>query len=212
MGTTKQDLYTGALTALGDRKYLTSEQKTAIRALDNVYDKVVEECLTEGSWNFAMQTIKADADTGVEPSFGYSEVFAKPSDWLRTHMVSEDEYFAYPLLQYVDDENYWSADTTPIYARYVSNDTGMGWELSRWTINFQRYVELELALRVCLRLTQNHKLFDKIEKMRDKARRNAKNKDAMNEPSTRFRAPGGWTRARSSRSGRDRGNRNNLTG
>ncbi len=213
MGTTKQELYTSALHEIGERKVLITEDVTARRILDNVYAKVLEECLEAGSWNFAMETIKAESDTGIEPNFGYTEVFAKPSDWVRTHGVSEDEYFAFPLLQYYDDSNFWSSNNSPIYIRYVSNDTGMGLDLTRWPQSFTRYVELELASRICLRLTQSKSLTAEVKKERDKARRNAKNHDTMNEANPKFAPPGSWTRSRSGQIGRgDRGSRSSLTG
>jgi hypothetical protein len=160
-----------------------------------------------------METVKADADTGVTPEFGFSEVFAKPSDWVRTISISEDEYLNFPLLQYYDDVNYWSADVTPIYIRYVSNSTSLGLALTRWPPTFTRYVELELAERVSYRLTQNASLREEIGKRRDRARKNAKNQDSLNEPQPKFPPPGSWTLARGGRIGRrDRGSRNSLTG
>jgi hypothetical protein len=209
---TRQKLLTGALKALGERRFDTGDGAKPVRAFNDVYDEVLEECLQEGSWNFAMETIKADADTGVDPNFGYTEVFAKPSDWVRTHAVSQDEYFAYPLLHYYDDERYWSADSTPIYVRYVSNDTGLGNELSRWPASYRRYVELELALRIAPEITQSSTIIQQVEKQRDKARTNARNKDAMDEANPKFAPPGTWTRSRTSRTGGDRGSRNSLTG
>jgi len=210
---TRQQLYTGALYELGSRKVLTTENVEARRALDDVYDEVVAECLEAGSWNFAMETVQLDADTGVTPNFGYTKVFAKPSDWVRTYAISGDEYLHYPLMQYYDDSNFWSADTTPIYVRYVSDDTGLGLDLTRWPTSFVRYVELELAVRVCMRLTQDKGLWDMLEKKRDKARKNAKNKDAMDEPNPKFKPAGSWTESRYGRSGwGDRGNRGRLTG
>jgi hypothetical protein len=211
--TTKQRLFTGALYELGSRKVLTTENVKARRALDDVYDEVLEECLEAGSWNFAMETVKVDADTGVTPNFGYTEVFAKPADWVRTHAISADEYFSHPLMHYYDDVNYWSSDTTPLYVRYVSNDTGLGLELNRWTAAFTRYVELELACRVCMSLTQDRGLRQELEAKRDKYRRKALNHDAMNEPNPKFKPPGAWTESRSGKTGSgDRGSRNNLTG
>jgi hypothetical protein len=210
---TKQQLYTGALYAIGQRKFLTTESHESRRALDDVYDAVIAECLEAGSWNFAMETVKLAADTGVTPNFGYTEVFAKPSDWIRTYGISGDEYLRHPLLQYYDDSNYLSADSTPIYLRYVSNDTGLGLDLTRWPASFTRYVELELASRVCFRLTQDKALTGDVMDMRDKARRRALNKDAMDEPGAKFKPAGSWTSSRYSRSGwGDRGSRNNLTG
>lgn len=210
---TKQGLYNEALIALGERKTLITESSESRRALDDVYDNVLQDCLEESSWNFAMETVQLDADTGIEPSFGYTEVFAKPTDWLRTHAISTDENFDFPLMRYYDDGDVWSADESPIYVRYTSNDTGLGLELTRWTRHFARYVELELASRVCLRLTKDKKLKEYIDMERDKARLRAKNSDAMDEPNPKFKPAGSWTTSRIGRSGfGDRGRRNSLTG
>lgn len=211
---TKLQVWNGALVALGsDRLSDTGENVEAGRELTAAWDQVVAECLASGSWNFGMESIQADADTGVTPSFGYTKVFAKPTDWVRTIAISEDEYFSFPLLHYVDDSNFWSADNSPIYVRYVSNDTGLGLDLNRWTANFTRFVELELADRVCLKLTQSDSLKDGIEKRRDKARKRALGLDAMNEANPKFPPPGSWTQARTGRIGRgDRGSRGSITG
>lgn len=211
---TKLGLYNGAMIAIGHRRLSdTGEAVEAGRELTAVYDQVVNECLSAGSWNFAMETIKVVSDTGVTPSFGFTEVFAKPSDWLRTMAVSEDEYFTYPLTQYYDDASFWSASTSPIYVRYVSNDTGLGFELNRWTPNFTRYVELELAARVCLKLTASASLEDQVEKKRDKARRRALNSDVMDEAQPKFAPPGSWAMSRGGRiSRRERGNSGSFTG
>lgn len=213
MTATKLKLINAALAELGNREIGdTGDAVEDARVMTRFYDDVVEDCLTAGSWNFAMETIQADADTGVTPSFGYGMVFAKPTDWLRTIAVSGDEYFSYPLTEYVDDVNYWSADLTPIYVRYVSNDTGLGLELTRWPRTFQRYVELELAYRTCERLTQNATKREAIEKIRDRARRNALGQDAMNQAQPQFPPPGSWTLSRRGRTGNDRGSRNKLIG
>lgn len=211
---TKLGVINGSLVELGNERITdTGEDIKAARETTAVWDDVVEECIASAHWNFAMETIKAAADTGVTPDFGFSEVFAKPSDWVRTSAVSEDEYFTYPLIHYYDDDNFWSADVTPIYFRYVSNDTGLGLDLTRWPAKFSRFVSLELAERVCLTLTQNNSLKEDIGKKRDKARKEAKNIDAMDEPQPRFAPPSSWTQARWGRSsGRDRGRRGTLIG
>lgn len=210
----KLEIFNAALDELGHEILSdTGEGNRAAQVLARRYDSVVADCLAEASWNFAMETIKADSDTGVEPAFGFRQVFAKPSDWVRTIAVSEDEYFTYPLLQYYDDANYWSADNSPIYIRYVSNDTGLGLEMSRWPAAFRRYVELELAARSCMSITQNASLSERLEDLRDKARKLAKNIDAMNEATPRFPPPSPWTQARWGRQGRgDRGRRGSLIG
>jgi hypothetical protein len=211
---TRLGLWNAALQELGSERLSdTGDPVKAGRELTFIHDQVVAECIASGSWNFAMETVQLDADTGVPTSFGFTEVFAKPSDWVRTIGVSLDEYFAYPLTQYYDDDNFWSADNTPIYVRYVSNDTGLGLDLSRWPADFTRFVALELADRVCMALTQNASLKEQIGDRRDKARKKAKNIDAMDENQPKFPPPGSWTQARWGRSaGRDRGSRGRLTG
>lgn len=210
---TKLKLFNGALIEMGHKPVVdTGEAVVSARTLVRVYDQVVEECLADASWNFAIETIKSDADTGVEPNFGYKEVFAKPSDWLRTFAVSGDEYFSFPLLHYFDDSNFWSADQSPIYVRYVSNDTGLGLDLTRWPALFTRYVELELCERTVYKLTQSVELKKEIEEKKKKAALKAKNVDAMDEVNPKFPPPSSWTTARSSRNRGDRGSRSNLTG
>lgn len=211
---TKAGLFNNALVELGHRPLAdTGEPVEAGRLLNQFYTQVVNECLAAGSWNWATETIKADADTGLTPAFGFTEVFPKPVDFVRTVGLSQDEYFNRPLLHYYDDINFWSADSTPVYVRYVSNDTGMGLELGRWPANFTRYVELELASRVAPKLTQNAGEREAIEDKRDKARRRALNVDAMNEPNPKFAPSGSWTSSRGGRIGRgDRGSRGSLTG
>lgn len=211
---TKLGLFNAALLELGhDALSDTGEAIEAGRLLNQQYSQVVEECLSSGSWNFAMETIQADADTGVTPNFGFAKVFAKPSDWLRTHAVSADENFGLPLLQYYDDMNFWSADYSPIYIRYVSNDTGLGFELNRWTPAFARFVSLELATRVGMKISQSESKLEEVRKERDRARRIALNQDCMNEPNPKFAPLGSWNSSRSGRFGnRERGNRGSFTG
>ena len=208
---TKAGIFNGAMLELGHRAMAdTGEPVEAGRDLNRHYSRVVNDCLAAGSWNFAMETIKAVADTGVTPNFGFTEVFAKPSDWVRTFGVSQDERLSIPLLQYYDDANFWSADMSPIYVRYVSNDTGLGFELTRWPAAFTRYVEMELALRVAPKVARSEA--ERVEGLRDKAKRNALGQDAMNENQPKFPPMGSWNSARGGGRGGDRGNRGSLTG
>lgn len=211
---TKIELFNAALDELGETAVSdTGEPIEAARILVRRFDRVVADCLAAGSWNFAMETIQADADTGVTPTFGYAEVFAKPSDWVNTVAISGDPYFTFPLTQYFDDVNFWSADFSPIYVRYVSNDTGLGLDLDRWTPAFTRFVELALADRVAVKITQSETTKQRVEKNLKMARTAALAQDALNEPQPKFPPPGSWTQSRTGRIGlRDRGSNNKLIG
>jgi hypothetical protein len=213
---TKLEVFKAALSELGDYSINdTGAAEPAARVLVARWDRTVADCLSEASWNFAMEDVAIDGDTGlitarVGPRYG----FAKPGDWVRTVAVSQDEFFTVPHLAYYDDGGIWKADDTPIYVRYVSNDTGAGLYLPLWTPSFTRYVELELAVRACMRITQDKSLKRELEDGRDKARKTAKNQDAMNEVQPKFAPAPSWTTARWGRWGghRDRGSSGNLTG
>lgn len=209
---TQLAIYNGALVELGEGTLTsTTEDNVARYKLDVVYSDVVTECLEAGPWNFAMRTVKLDADTSITPNFGYTEVFAKPTDWLRTHGISENPDIQPPLLQYYDDVDYFSANVTPIYLRYVSNSASWGLDLTLWPRSFTRYVEVALADRACMQITQSDTRKDKLERYTlPRAKRNALNKDAMNE-ATKFLPAGTWNSSRGG-SGGDRGNRNSLIG
>ena len=130
VGTTKLKLYNAALIEVGDRTIASlTENVESRRIIDEVYDRVLEQCLSEGSWNFAIRPIKVAADTGIEPNFGFTEIFAKPTDWIKTTGVSLDDRWSAPLTHYHDDLDYWAADSSPLYIRYVSNDSSYGLNL-----------------------------------------------------------------------------------
>ena len=213
IGTSKINLYNAALFEIGDRKLVSlTENVESRRVLDEVYDRVVEQCLSDASWNFAIRPIKIISDTGIAPNFGFTEIFAKPTDWLKTIGVSGDDRWTAPITQYHDDLNYWASDISPMYVRYVSNDASYGLDLTKWPQAFTRYVELSLAFRILPRLNQNKG--DKERLMRDVklAKRAAMAQDTMNEAQPKFFPTSSWTLARRSSGGGDRGNRGSLIG
>lgn len=213
MAPTKLGIMNAALYELGDKPISdTGENQERARVLNRAWDRVREDCLNEASWNFLMQDARLYADTGFGADFGYAKRFAKPSDWVRTAKVSEDEHFSLPHLYYDDNGDHWRAENEPFYVRYVSGDTGLT-QLSRWPAAFTRYVELELAARAAIRITQGEGQKERIEKDRDAAKKKAKNLDTMDEATPKFPPPSGWTTARWGKyGGRERGVRGKLIG
>lgn len=212
--TTQLAIYNQALIELGERTLSSvSEDIESRRVIDEVYDEVIAYCLEAGQWNFAIRTVEAASDTGIDPNFGYKEVFAKPSDWVRTVGLSGDEYNALPLVdaQYKDENGAFFTDTTPIYLRYVSNGASYGTDLSKWPESFARFVILEIAYRACKRIPNSSADKEMIGRDRDKARRFALSKDAMNE-GVRFPTTGRLVRSRGGSDTDDRGSRSRFTG
>ena len=202
MGTTRLELYNGALIELGERTLASlTENREPRRVLDDIWDRdFVDYVLEQGLWNFAMRTVQVDYSPSIAPDFGYNRVFDKQTDYIRTAALASDEFFQVPLLEYTDEINYVFANIDTIYMKYISNDASFGGDLSIWPATFTRYAELELAKRAVTRISQSSA--DKETLMRDtkKARIDARSKDAMNEP-TKFMPKGSWELARTK--GRD---------
>ena len=189
--TDQLSLYKGALLKLGQPRIVAlTDEGTARRALDDCYAKVVKGCLEAGLWNFAMRFAEATASPSLATSFGYRYVFEKPDDWLRTAGVWEDGTQKVPLLDYADRATNWLANRETIYVGWISNHEDYGMDLGLWPETFVEYVEFKLAYTVCVDVTGSETKLDKLEKDAEKARRNASNRDAMNEPVTRFPPPG----------------------
>lgn len=190
-------LYNGALQKLGQPRLVAlTDEGTGRRALDDCYAKVVKGCLEAGLWNFAMRFAEVEADPSLTSTFGYTHAFAKPDDWLRTAGVWEDGTQTSPLLDYDDRASLWLANRDTIYVKWVSNDPDYGMDLGLWPESFVEYVEFALAEAACVDVTGSETKLDKLGERKEKARKNASNRDAMNEAVTRFPPAGRLVRSR----------------
>ena len=142
MATDRLKIYNGALQIIGDRRLAgLSENVKARHELDAVWqDGGVQYCLEQAQWNFAMRTAMITYDPDVDPAFGYQHAFEKPTDWVNTSAVCQDEYYNVPLLQYADEVGWWFADITPIYVKFVSNGDDYGMNLAKWPYSFTEFV------------------------------------------------------------------------
>jgi hypothetical protein len=212
---TKITLYNSALVELGAERLATiTEQRKSREELDAVYDDVLSDCLSAGLWNFAMRSVKLVADSTITPNFGFTEVFDKPDDWVRTAAFTSDEDFTNPIPDhgYRDEVGFWAATQSPIYLQYVSDDSSYGGDLTLFPPTYRRFVEIALADRICLSVTQNAQDKERLERLAlPKAKRNALSKDAMNE-GAKYRRRGSWNDSRHTDMRNDRGLRTPFTG
>lgn len=216
MSTSRLKIYNGALLICEERPLVAlSDDVEARYALDEVWnDGGVRFCLEQAQWKFAMRAAKMTYDPTISPDWGYRHGVAKPTDWIATSAVCQDEYFRVPLLQYSDEVGYWFFDLDDIYVKFVSDGATYGGDLSKWTSTFTEFVKGYFATRVISRLTGgNEDRIARVAKIADKSRFEAKNRDAMAGPTT-FPARGRWLSARLSPGYRgDGGNRSgDLTG
>lgn len=199
VSTTQLQLYNKAIRHLGGRKMASlSEENEYRRYLDDEYADTLLLCLRSGYWNFAMRSVAIDASESVVPTFGYTAAFEKPSDWLKTYIVSTDENYTQPLRDYQDQGGYWLANPILLYVRYVSSELGL--TLSAWPVDFSEYVGVALARAICLRITNGKDLFDAIEKREQKYLKRAQSTDAMDQAPART-PHGTWVTSRAVRGG-----------
>jgi hypothetical protein len=190
-------VYNGALLVAGERQLASlTEDREPRHLLDLVWnDGGVDTCLSEGQWKFAMRSVRLDFDPAVEPAWGLRRAFLKPDDWVITSAIAQDEFFNTPLLNYVDEADYWYADLDEIYVRYVSNHADFGNNIGEWPSTFAEYVKAHFAYRIIHKLTADKERWQLVRDERDDRKLLAKNKDAMGDP-TKFAAEGAWNRSR----------------
>jgi len=211
---TKLTLYNRALTICGERHISAlTEDRRPRHLLDNAWDQgAVDTCLEMGQWSFATRAVQVDYDASFDPGFGYNYAFSKPTDWKNTCAVCSDEYFNEPLTQYIDEADYWYADLTKIYVKYVSNDSSYGGDYSLWPGLFTEFVSAYLAHQIVMSLTADEKKQKAVRDYMKEMRKEAKNHSAQVGP-TKFPPPGSFVQSRArNRTRNDRGNTGSLTG
>lgn len=218
--TDRLKIYNGALLVCGDTR-LTSltEAREPRYLLDEVWnDDGVGYCLEQAQWKFAMRSSRMDYNPSIEPDWGFPRAFDKPTDWIATSGIFQDEFMKWPLLDYADEVGYWFANVDQFFVRYVSKATTFGMDLARWPASFTDYVKAYFASRIIRKLPGGSERVDDITHPRTgvlaRALLIAKNKDAMAGPAT-FPTRGSWVLARHSganRTNRDGGNPHQLIG
>lgn len=211
--TSKLALYNGALRHCGERRLASlTENREPRRYLDEAWgDDFIKGLLEEASWKFALRSTELVPDPSVTPQSGYTNAFEKPTDMVRIAMLCADDRYQTPLLEYDQELGWLFADRDPIYLKYVSIDEDYGLDLSSWTKAFVDFAEVDLALRIVKRLTQDKEEWERLFKLRKRLKIDAASLDAMADP-TKFFPPGSWVSARRGGGGGDRGNRGSLIG
>jgi len=198
---TQLSLYNGALRIVKERKLASlAEDRQSRRLLDDAWDDgqtggAVKYCLERGQWTFARRALMIDYAPSVEPSFGYRYGFDHPSDMVKVCAICSDEYMATPVLQYVDEGDYWYCDLQRIYVSYVSNGLKYGLNMGRWPETFVNLVESQLAREIAPSLTASDSAIKMADYAFQQAIKEASSSDAMRQP-TRFAPEGSWNGAR----------------
>lgn len=192
----KLGLFNGALYLIGQRKLSALDDNVeGRRVLDQRWVPVVDTCLEEAYWKFAVRAVESEASDSVDPEFGYQYAHQRPSDFIRLVEISAGDIFDPPLANYREESGYWYTDCDPLYVRYTSNGTSFGWDVGAWTRAFANYIEACLAFDVAPRLTDSAALSERLTKLVKERRQAARNLDAMSE-GAKFRPQGSWVSSR----------------
>ena len=224
MATDRLKIYNGALLICGDTQLASvSANVEARHLLDLVWnDDGVRYCLEQGQWHFAMRASRLDYNPSIEPDWGFQRAFDKPTDWVATSGIWQDEFLRSPLTAYADEVAYWFADVDEIFVKYVSDDAAFGMDFSRWPASFTDYVKHYFAGRISHKLPGGRARVETLlgppgredKGLVARALLVAKNKAAMALPAT-FPSRGTWAAARhrgTGRSFRDGGSTSQLIG
>lgn len=196
--------YNGALGRLGSRRISSlAEAREPRRVLDDIWgvdDNIINYALERTTWNFALRTVEGDYNPAIEPGFGFTRAFDKPSDFCGLSTLSANEFLTPPLThdEYLDEAGYWFTLSDVLYIQYVSNSADYGFNSEAWTESFKDYIDCRLAWLACERITNSTSKRDRLERDMNKALRVASANDALNE-GVKFPPPGSWVRARRGR-------------
>ena len=195
--TDRLSLYNGALTLIGAARLAnTSERREARYVLDSVWDAgAIRACLQEAQWNWAARTVALSFSDSVQPDFGYTYAFERPSDFVRLVGMSSNENLTPPLQSYEAAGELYFADLKTIYIRYISAGSTYGSDFSLWPSDFRRFVESYLAVEIAPRLSASESKLQRLEQQRDQRLRDAASTDAMSGPSKDI-PMGSWAKAR----------------
>lgn len=195
----KLTIFKGALRLLGHNAGLSSlsEVSAARNALDDAWTPAGEYLLAKGLWNFAMRSVQVEASDSLTTDFGYTKVFEKPDDWVRTASISDrpESEGPHQFEQYEDKTTYWLADVEPLYINYVSNDEDYGWNVGAWRQPFAKAMEAYLAFECGLPIAADKGNRNDLYSLFKSRLQDAKNLDAVDER-VRRSPPGRLTRSR----------------
>lgn len=193
---TKLQLYNQALRMVGEGTIALTDERPERYALDKIWDEdPVKQTLEAAYWEFATRTLEWNYTSSIEPQFGYSRAFSRPTDFVRTVSLCSDEFYKAPLTEYHIEAGYWFCDLETIYLRYISDDVAYGRDYSLWTELFRNCVSTKMAKELAITLTKSKSIKDDIDDDYKKYMKDAKSLDAQEKP-TQYLRPGSWTRSR----------------
>src|SRR5690349_16066401 len=164
--------------------------------LDDFYSNVLAGCLEQGYWKFAIKSSALAGTSVTNSAHDFNYKVAIPTDWVRTFIISANNTYQPPMLNYVLEGGFlWSYEST-IYWRYISNDaTSYGVLLSGWPQSSETCVVAAFAAACRPLFAESTVRLGLLKKQEKAALLVARSKDARTEP-PRCPPIGTWVRSR----------------
>lgn len=194
---TKLSIYNGALRLLGGTPLNDlAEDRSVKNWLDRAWDDgVINYCLEQGQWNWAIRTQQITASTTIIPAFGAKYAFELPNDFQGINSIWSDPYFNSSIVFYNLEAGVLYCEFDTIYLKFISNAATYGGNLASWPESFAKYVQARLALESEPNVTNSPSIYQKIEMEELRTYKIAKNNDMRNKPRQRVDA-GNWVISR----------------
>lgn len=188
-------IYRDALQLMGlsRMKGTTSDTEARVALDDARSGGAILSLLDDAGWSWALSSVKIDAATDIEPEWGHSCVFVKPTDMARLHGVFSDERLRDAYREYRDEGDHIFADINGLFLTYVP--TTLADSPGSWPPYFKKYAAAELAKLAGSAMNLDAGRFGYILGEHKKREDEARNVDAMVSPPRIIRA-GSWVRAR----------------
>tara|TARA_R110000782_G_scaffold183574_1_gene273864 strand:+ start:1533 stop:2114 length:582 start_codon:yes stop_codon:yes gene_type:complete len=169
---TEVEICNSALIKLGVEVIVSlSEQSKAARLCNEQYHKIRDKNLEAHFWNFAMKRVSlAIVSADSPPVFGYDLVYQLPSDVLRVLDVNESgNSFK------VEQNRYLHTNLSDAKILYISRET----DVSKYSSMFKELVAFDLAIDLCMSLTQKRTLRADLKEDKAEFIRDARSADAQ---------------------------------
>lgn len=202
MGTTKLQLYIRACIKMEQTPISALTDAVEVRRrLDDHYEDTLDWLMEQAFWRCGMRTVEITENTGVAPAFAYEYAHDLPTDFVKRFVVSASEFLDPPLddqshgNSYLIEGGYIWANVTPIYMRYMSNDSSYGKDLTKWTEGMANAFSSELAARAAPFVTGSKETSAELHEMAMLQAAKAATFDAMQQ-TTQTTREGRWTKNR----------------
>lgn len=166
-----------------------AEGSTNANACNDCYERLRDTLLSSHTWNFA-ETRAALARSSDTPTFGWTYGYTKPTGWLRTVAIYDNDAES-GTIPYKDEDGEILSDAEAVYMRYVRIVT----DVNAMPPLFRESLAYSMAVELAIDLQNSRTLSERMEARYKSIVSKAKTADAQGDYPQRF-DEGSWVTSR----------------